>query len=459
MKNNPPALHAFKSLLIYLQEGCDSLRYMERITREYGDMVHLKIGWKNNYLFNHPDLIEKILLAGYQVRRSTPPPMKRVLGKGLICSFGVPAGDRHRTMRQLIQPFFQKQSVSEMGGLMVEYAEAKMREWKDGDIRDMEEEMIHLALGIILKVLVGTDFHDDIHEVAKATAVMHKNGNATPQAIWNIHMERIPFVGKRTELGRARKYLDGKIYELIRSRREANDLEGKDFLSMLLRYQKDNAGRGYVTDKQIRDEIMTMLTAGHETISSALAWTWYLLSENPEAEQKLHEELDAVLKGKSPAAEDIPKMRYTRMIFSETMRLYPPVWSSARRPVNDLDIRGYTIPKDSCVYFSQYLVHRDPRFFPQPERFDPERFSPEETLKRPKFAYFPFGAGNRQCIGEGFAWTEGILLIAALAQKWRFRFVPGHPIQLKPLIALQPKFGIKMVLEKRIFSPILSPSA
>jgi cytochrome P450 len=250
-------------------------------------------------------------------------------------------------------------------------------------------------------------------------------------------------------LGAARRHLDDTIYQLIRARRQKGDVNGEDLLSTMLRLQQEPSNQAFLTDQSIRDELLTMLTAGHETISSALAWTWYLLARHPEAEQRVHDELAAALAGRRPTIEDLPKLSYARMVFAESMRLYPPVWASARRLVRDLDIGGYRIPDGACVYFTQYLVHRDARFHPDPNRFNPERFLPDEQAKRPKYAYFPFGGGNRQCIGEGFAWTEALLLIAALAQHWRFRLVAGHPIEVDPLIALQPKFGIRMILEKR----------
>ncbi len=445
----PPGPPLLKALALYLQSGGDNLRFMQRVTQEYGDIVYLQVGWKRNYLLNHPDFIEKVSMAGYQVRRSTPPPMKRALGKGLICSYGVPPGERHRTMRQLMTPYFQKLSVHDTAAMILECAEQAMKNWQGGETRDMEKEMIHLTLAIILKMLVGTDFGESLDAIGKSADIVHENITATPPAVFNTLLERMPLLGPKTKLGRARAHLDSKIYELMEDRRNKNKLDGPDLLSMLLRLQAAGEGGEYLKDKQIRDEIITMLMAGHETISSALAWTWYLLSQHPEVEKKFHEEIETVFKGRTPTGEDLPALQYTRMVFSETMRLYPPVWLAARRPVEDLEIGGFNIPKGSGIYFVHYLIHRDPRFHQDPECFNPERFLPEEKAKRPKFYYFPFGAGNRSCIGEGFAWTEGLLLMAAIAQKWRFHLMPGQRIGLKPLIALQPKFGMRIILEKR----------
>ena len=221
----------------------------------------------------------------------------------------------------------------------------------------------------------------------------------------------------------------------------------------MLRAQKTSPDAKDITDRQIRDEIITLFMAGHETVASALGWTWYLLSEHPDVERKMHEEMNSVLgeNGRRPVVEDVPKLVYTKMVLSESMRLYPPVWAAARRPDHeDLQLGEYVIPRDSTIFYSQYVVHRDARFFPEPERFIPERFTPEEEAKRPKFAYFPFASGHRKCIGEGFAWQEALLAMAVIAPHWRLRMVKDHPIALEPLTALKPKYGLRMALEKRI---------
>lgn len=443
----PPGPSLIRLLLMYAQSRCNTLRFMQSLKDKYGDSVHTRLAGKDYYLFSHPEHIEAILMAGDKMKRSIPLPMQQALGKGLICS----ADEHHRRAKALIQPFFQKQSMQDMEAIILGYAKQQTQPWKDGDVRDIEEEMIHLTLGVILKVIFGTDFGAEIEKFADAAGKVHENGNATPPAFINTMLARLPLVGKYTPLGVARRYLDGKIYQLIRTRREEGSINGKDLLSMLLRLQlqADEKTRRFVIDRLIRDEVITMLTAGHETISSALAWTWHLLSQHPKAEQTLQDELETVLGSRMPGVEDLPKLRYTRMVFSESMRLYPPVWAAARCVLSEMEVGGWQLPVYSRVYFTQVLVHRDARFFPEPDRFDPERFLPGERSKRTNCSYFPFGAGNRQCIGEGFAWMEGLLLIAALAQQWRFRPLTGHPIEVDPLIALQPKFGIRMVLEKR----------
>jgi cytochrome P450 len=204
-----------------------------------------------------------------------------------------------------------------------------------------------------------------------------------------------------------------------------------------------------MTDQQLRDEAMTIFLAGHETTANALTWTWYLLSQNPEAEAKFHAEIDEVLGGQSPTAEHYPRLRYTEMVFAEAMRLYPPAWIIGRRALNDYQLNGYQVPDRSIILMSQYLMHHNPKYFSEPDRFDPERWTPEAREARPKFSYFPFGGGPRLCIGESFAWMEGVLVMAALARKWQMRLIPGHPVELQPLVTLRPKHGMKMKLERR----------
>jgi len=217
---------------------------------------------------------------------------------------------------------------------------------------------------------------------------------------------------------------------------------------MLLSAQDEEDG-GVMTDEQLRDEAMTIFLAGHETTANALAWTWYLLSQNPEAEARLHEELGEVLGGRQPAAEDLPRLRYAEMVFAESMRLYPPAWILGRRALEDYEVGGYLIPRGALVILSPYVMHRDARFFPEPERFDPERFTPEAKAARPQFSYFPFGGGPRRCIGEGFAWMEGVLVIATLAQRWRLRLAPGQRVAPQTGVTLRPRRGILMTPERR----------
>ena len=246
----------------------------------------------------------------------------------------------------------------------------------------------------------------------------------------------------------AKLRLDAIIYRLIEERRR-NGQDRGDLLSMLLLAQDTEGDGGQMTDAQLRDELMTIFLAGHETTANALTWTWYLLSQNPEVEAKLHREIDEVLAGRLPAFADVAQLKYTEMVLAESMRIYPPAWAIGRMALNDFEIGGYLVPKKSLVLMSQYVMHHDSRYFPEPLRFDPERWSPEARETRPQFSYFPFGGGPRRCIGEGFAWMEGILLIACLAREWQMRLAPNHPVALKPVITLRPKHGMRMIVTRR----------
>jgi cytochrome P450 len=235
---------------------------------------------------------------------------------------------------------------------------------------------------------------------------------------------------------------------MIEERRKSGQDRG-DLLSMLL-LATDSEGDGSgMNDLQLRDEALTIFLAGHETTANALTWTWYLLSQNPDVREKLHEEVDRVVGDRTPAYEDLPSLAYTRMVLAESMRLYPPAWAIGRRSLEPFEVRGYPIPKRAVILMSQYIVHRLASYYPDPERFEPGRWTPESAATRPKFAYFPFGGGTRVCIGEQFAWMEGILVIAALCRRWKMDLVPGHPVEVQPLITLRPRHGMRMIIRKR----------
>lgn len=246
--------------------------------------------------------------------------------------------------------------------------------------------------------------------------------------------------------GQARRRLDATIARMIVERRATGDRG--DLLSMLLLAQDAGDGPG-MSDVQVRDEAMTLFLAGHETTANALTWAWYLLSQSPDVEARFHDEIDRVLQGRLPMVDDLPQLVYTRMLMSESLRLYPPAWTIGRRALGDYHVGGYVIPAGSIVLMSQWVMHRDPRYYPDPKRFDPCRWTPEAQAERPKFAYFPFGGGSRLCVGESFAWMESILLLATLAQRWRLRLAPGQQVAAQPSITLRPRYGMRMVIERR----------
>jgi cytochrome P450 len=242
--------------------------------------------------------------------------------------------------------------------------------------------------------------------------------------------------------------LDATVYRFIEERRRSGEDRG-DLLSMLLMAQDDEDGTGGMSDRQVRDEALTLFLAGHETTANALSWTWYMLSQHPAVEDKLHAELQHTLRGRPPSFEDIPNLPYTEMVIAESIRLYPPAWAIGRRALANQPLGKYVVPANAIVLISPFVTHRDARYFPDPLRFDPERWTSEAKESRPQFAYIPFGGGPRRCIGEGFAWAEGILILATLASQWKARLVEGRNVEPKALITLRPKHGMPMAIERR----------
>jgi cytochrome P450 len=344
-----------------------------------------------------------------------------------------------------VQPAFHRDRLAVYGAAMVESAERCRDRWESGATLDIAREMNRLTLTIVARTLFSTDVSSESDDIRTALTQVFELFEMVllPFSEW---IEKLPLPSVR-RFERARDRLDQTIYRIIAERRASGEDRG-DLLSMLLLAQ-DQETDGRMTDKQIRDEALTLFLAGHETTANALAWTWYLLSQNPEAEAKFHAEIDALLNGRSPVFGDLPHLRYTEMVLAEAMRLYPPAWAVGRRPIQDYRVGDYTIPARNVILMSPYVVHRDPRWFPEPDRFDPDRWLPENVATRPKFSYFPFGGGARVCIGERFAWMEGALLLATIGQRWRLRLVPGHPIETKALITLRPKHGIMMHVERR----------
>ena len=420
------------------------LAMMIAMREAHGDIAHWRIGPQHLYLFSHPDLIRDVLVTnGRNFHKSRGlERAKRLLGNGLLTS----EGEFHLRQRRLAQPAFHKQRIASYAATMGEYATRTSDRWNDGETLDMHTEMMRLTLGIVGRTLFDADVESEAAEIGEALTTAFESFNFAMLPFTEI-LEKLPLPAVR-RFNSARDTLDRTIYRMIEERRRSGEDKG-DLLSMLL-MATDTEGDGTgMNDLQLRDEALTIFLAGHETTANALTWTWYLLSQHPEVEQRLHAEVDRALSGRAPTFEHMQSLPYTRMIFAESMRLYPPAWAIGRRALEPFEARGFTIPKRSVVLMSQYIIHRDERFFPDPERFDPERWTSEAIASRPKFSYFPFGGGSRVCIGEQFAWMEGVLLIAALAQRWRMRLVPGHEVEVQPLITLRPKHGMRMTLEKR----------
>jgi cytochrome P450 len=431
--------------LTFLAFRRDPLNFLLNAAREHGDIVYFKMGPQHVYFLNHPDLIKDVLVTNHQnfIKGRALQRSKRLLGEGLLTS----EHEFHRRQRRLAQPAFHRQRIATYGRIMTDYAEQTSGRWHDGETLDMSQEMMRLTLSIVGKTLFDADVESEAEEIGDAMTQVMELFNAMLLPFAEL-LEKLPLPQKR-RFQQAKDRLDATIYRMINQRRASGKDHG-DLLSMLMMAQDEEGDGGTMTDEQVRDEALTIFLAGHETTANALTWTWYLLSQHPAVEAKLHDELDTVLEqGRVPTFDDVPRLRYTEMVFAEAMRLYPPAWAIGRLALKDYAVRDYVVPARSLVLMSQYVTHHDARYFAEPTRFDPERWTQESRDSRPAFSYFPFGGGPRRCIGEGFAWMEGILLVAALARKWRMQLVADHPVKLYPVITLRPRHGMRMKLEKR----------
>jgi cytochrome P450 len=420
----------------------DPAGFLEEMARQYGDVVYIPLGRQHIYCISHPDAIRGVLVTDQnKFKKSRMLERARVLlGDGLLTS----EGDHHRRQRRLVQPAFHRDRLAGYGAVMVERAALVRDQWNPGQSFDVLQEMMRLTLAIVAKTLFSTEVDSEADEIGLALTEVFSLFEIILLPFSEI-LEKLPLPAVR-RFKRARQRLDETIYRLIAERR-ANPRDTGDLLSMLL-LASDEEGSGGMSDEQVRDEALTLFLAGHETTADALTWTWYLLSQNPQAEAAFHAELDRVLGGRLPSFEDLPQLRYTESVFAEALRLYPPAWGIGRRALEDYPVGGFLIPARSVVLMSPYVVHRDPRWFPDPLAFRPERWLAEDS-SRPKFAYFPFGGGARVCIGERFAWMEGTLLLAAIGQRWRLRLEPGHRVETHARITLRPKHGMRMIAEWR----------
>lgn len=440
----PPGPHPRWPAISFFAYRRNMIEFLERAAREHGDMVYFKIGPQDVYFLNHPDYIKDVLVTHQQnfIKGRALQRAKRLLGEGLLTS----EGSFHRRQRRLAQPAFHRHRIGAYANIMTEYAERIAEGWQDGEQLDIAHEMMRLTLAIVGKTLFDADVEAEAQEIGEALTTIINLFNAMLFPFSEI-LEKLPLPqNKRFE--KAKKRLDETIYRIINERRRSGEDRG-DLLSMLL-FSQDEEGTGSMTDEQVRDEVMTLFLAGHETTANALTWTWYLLSQHEEVEARLHAEVDEVLNERARASvEDVPRLPYTEMVLTESMRLYPPAWAIGRLAVKETEVGGYSIAPGSLVLISQYVMHHDARFYQDPMRFDPLRWTAEARESRPQFAYFPFGAGARRCIGESFAWMEGVLLIATLAHHWRMRHVDNHPVELQPLITLRPKHGMLMTVNRR----------
>jgi cytochrome P450 len=437
-----PRQHLLLGNLLELRR--DPLGFFTRCAREYGDVVAIRVVVVRGYFINHPDLIEHVLVThnrkfmkGRALRLS-----KRFLGEGLLTS----EGDFWLRQRRLSQPAFHRQRIAGYADIMVSSAERVLDQWRDGETRDVHAEMMRLTLDIVSKSLFGAETSGHSDAVSAAIGVLMEQFVSlirfSPERLLPEFLPTRRNRAYRSAAGR----LDAVIYDILRERR-ANGRETGDLLSLLLHAQDEDGSR--MTDRQLRDEVMTLFLAGHETTANALSWAWWLLAQHPDAEAKLHAELRDTLGGRAPALDDLPRLRYTEWVIHEAMRLYPPAWAMGREALEEIELGGYRVPRGTQVLMSQWVMHRDARYFSEPEAFRPERWDNDLARRLPKFAYFPFGGGPRLCIGNLFAMMEAALVLATVAQRYRLALVPGQQIIPWPTITLRPRPGIKMTLMRR----------
>ena len=422
----------------------DPLGFLERIAARHGDISSLRVGPYRLVFVNHPDLVHEILVTRHAsfAKGRILEQTREIFGQGLLTS----EGDFHRRQRRLIQPAFHRRRIEAYAAAMASDAAAAAARWQDGATVDVAREMTRLTLRIVARCLFSLDVEEDeAREVGRALDDLVNAFELTVNPLRPL-MEKLPLPSMRKAL-RARTFLDALVYRLIAERRLAGG-GGEDLLSLLLEARDEDDGRG-MDDRQVRDEVLTLFLAGHETTANALAWSWYLLARHPEAAARFHAEVDTILGDRLPGADDVPRLVFTRQVLTESMRLYPPAWAISRRAVEPVEIGGYSLPAGTGALCSQWVMHRDPRFFPDPLAFRPERWTESFEAALPKFAYFPFGGGPRICIGMGFAWMEGILLLATIGRRWTMDLASAQPVEPSPRITLRPKNGVPVTLRRR----------
>ena len=432
-----------KSILgCYFSLRRDPLAFLVRIARRHGNLVHMRWGNRRDFLLNHPDYIKQVLSAKEGLSRSSLRSLRKLLGAGLLTS----DGEFHHRNRRMIAPVLGRKHSATWAAAIVEHSVRLGRGWHTGQTVDIDQQMARLALTNILKLLLSPDIDTEGLELLRALGRVTSLANQNTFPSLTELLLSVPTNGHR-RLERATAELDAVVHKIIAQRRTGNPEAQYMLASMLaLRDKFDSTG---MSDRQLRDEVITLMVAGQETMGSALTWTWYLIAQHPAVEARLHVELDTVLGGRLPTMDDLPRLSYTEMVLLESMRLYPPVWVFTRRPLQDYELGGYDIPAGSFLQLSPYVTHRDPRYFPEPELFDPERWQPDRIAARNHYTYFPFAGGIHRCIGEGVAMSEGVLTLATLAQQYRLRLPSGYRARPVALITIRPKNGLPMIVEAR----------
>jgi cytochrome P450 len=423
----------------------DPLAVMSGLHRRHGDLVHFRIGPQHVFVVLRADLIREVLVRHQKSFKKGPgfEAARIVLGNGLLTS----EGDFHLRQRRMLQPAFHRRRVAAYAGIMVEEAVRVGDAWDPGEVRNVADDMSGLALRVVTRALFGAELDDDARNISRAVAEVGEFFDYLTIALLPVLL--------RTPLPRVRRFrrgiddLEVATARVIAERRSGDVAADGDLLSILLA-ARDVEGDGTgMSDEQVRDEALTLITAGHETTANGLTWTWHTLAQHPDVEERFHAELSQVLGGRAPTVDDAGALAYTEAVLLESMRLYPPAWGIERRAVCDQEIGGYVIPEGAAVLMPTFVANRDPRIYPDPLRFDPERFRGAAAAARPDWAYPLFGAGTRKCIGVGFAMLEAVLVLAELGQRFRLRPGPGHEVVPQARVSLRPRDGLWMQPQRR----------
>jgi cytochrome P450 len=421
----------------------DPLRFLTSMRQLHGDVVQVALGPFEITLVSHPDLVEDILVTRNRLWKKDAhmQTMRPVLGDGLLSS----EGDFWRRQRRLAQPAFHRDRIASYAEIMVQHASRLASKWRDGEVRDVHKDMMTLTLEIVAETLFGANVGHQAEEVAVALeAVLAVISD--PLELFFPVLKRLP-TPSRIRFRRAVVKLDSIIYGLIERRRKSGAGETNDLLSMLLHAQDEDGTR--MSDKQVRDECMTLFLAGHETTALNLSWTWLLLSQHPAVAAKLARELEDVLGDRPATMADLPRLRFASHVITESLRLYPPAWSMGREACEDVEVGGYLVPRGGQVWFSPWSIHRDERWFERPNEFRPERWEGDFAKTIHRYAYFPFGGGPRFCIGQAFAQMEAVLLLATLSRAYRVDVLSHSRARPEPSVTLRPKDGLRVRLTRR----------
>ena len=425
--------------------GTDAREIMVHLARSYGPFVRTRLPM-HIYFVSGPALIEEILVkqaSNFRKDRVTRM-LSRAIGAGLVVSDGEP----WRRQRRLMQPAFHQGELRSYGGVMTELAREAVADWRSGDTRNLHEDMMALTLNIVAKLLFGANLAADARDIGTTISALMEDfsGDLGIRSLTPLAHMPTP---RTWRINRRMRHLDRIIYKIIADRRGAAD-PGHDLLGLLLRARDEDGSR--MTDRQLRDEALTLFVAGHETTALALTYALYLLAAHPEQQQMLAAELAQVLAGRDADLADLERLKLTEAVLLEAMRLYPPVWSVGREALVDVEIGGYRLPKGSTFFMSQWVMHRDPTLFEDPERFRPERWAGDAQRRLPRFAYFPFGGGPRICIGNRFAMMEATLILAVLAQRFSFATTPDSKLDVRPSATLRPGSPVRLQITKRDFA-------